>query len=111
MTRVDLERRLACLATRLLRPPTKVARPPELAWLEWVSNCELDAIEKVARAEAAGLPLSEREQLLLVEVEAAAIRRQLSGWPSYYADRSRYGEVDLTHERDGLLTLRPRRRL
>ena len=68
----DLERRRAPL-----RPPG-----PKLAWLSWLTHSDLDWAEEALRAERYdGRALTELDLLRFIEIEAAALRRQLRGEP------------------------------
>jgi hypothetical protein len=102
--RPDVESRLAAIADRLPKPEASPL-PVELAWVSWASTEELLLITQIAEAEEAGWPTNERElgYTRWAEVQAAAERRKLEGWPDADHDvDGRYNAVDRARKHEVL---------
>ncbi len=78
MTAAALARRLAELEARR-RPPAPGVAPE---WLHWASGAELEALEQLyGEIEDGAREATEADQLLCIQIEAAARRRMLAGEP------------------------------
>jgi hypothetical protein len=102
-TLASLKARLEAVLKRLPQPKVESTLQPELRWLEFCSTAELDVIDQVYRQDEP----TEADRLTAAAIYTDACRRQAAGWPTYDADPGRYTAVDLRHERDGTLSLRP----
>ena len=99
MTSVD--RRLAEIeaAARRVIPPPAEPLLQGLEWLAWISCGEVDELELVYRSwDLSGIEPDEDAARRVLAIEASALARQLSGWPTYDQDASRYTELDLGAE-------------
>jgi hypothetical protein len=103
-----IERRLAAVEQRLeqLRPEP----PGVIPWVEFCTGDELDALEAIAYAiEVEDRELTEDEERRWLAVEAAALSRELAGWPKFLKDPERYHQVEQALARSpGPTTCRPR---
>jgi hypothetical protein len=61
-----------------------------LAWVEFTTGAELDELERLARVAADERPLFDAEEAQWLAIYAAALSRQLAGWPDHCADPDRY---------------------
>jgi hypothetical protein len=91
-----IEHRLAEIEARLAQlRPTPPDLPAELAWVAFCTGDELDALEAIAYAmEVEDRELTEDEERRWLAVEAAALSRELAGWPPFLGDPERYHSVD-----------------
>ncbi len=97
MSIAGLERRLAAITARLPRPPAESTVPPELQWVSHAAHSELDELVRIAEAAVTDHrdEFTEAEQLRLIAIHAAALRRQADGWSDPCgADRDKYAAID-----------------
>jgi hypothetical protein len=94
LTPSSIEKRLAYIEGHLARLRPKEQPGEEHAWVMWTTCNELFELEALGSSAGVDGLLSEDGSRRWLAIEAAALSRQLGGWPQYDADRDRYERLD-----------------
>jgi hypothetical protein len=78
VTTATVRRRLVELEGALAQITTRAAERDGLSWLQWATNAELDELERLYRERAEYTDLDDLSQLRVIEIVAAATRREMA---------------------------------